>query len=222
MSNINIYMVRHGETYFNFLHRFQGWSDAPLTKKGIGHGLNAGERLANVHFDAAYSSDLTRAIHTAQYVLSNNQSDSPLTPSLLPDFREQFFGSFEGVITTSVMQNLGAIKHQDFANFSELVTQYGMPDAMNTVKAADPFNFAENNTEFWQRIDHGFDTLRQQHQAGQNILLVSHGTAIRAITEKYTQNNYAQESVKNGAVTRLTLSPNQVDVVSYNDDQTIF
>ncbi len=33
MSNINIYMVRHGETYFNFLHRFQGWSDAPLTKK---------------------------------------------------------------------------------------------------------------------------------------------------------------------------------------------
>lgn len=30
---VNIYMVRHGETYFNLLHRFQGWSDAPLTEK---------------------------------------------------------------------------------------------------------------------------------------------------------------------------------------------
>ncbi len=66
---INLYIVRHGETYFNFLHRFQGWSDAPLTSKGIQHGLDAGSRLANIHFDGVYSSDLTRAIHTARYIL---------------------------------------------------------------------------------------------------------------------------------------------------------
>ena len=75
---VNIYMVRHGETYFNLLHRFQGWSDAPLTEKGIQDGYAAGTRLANVHFDGAYSSGLTRTIHTSQYILVNNKSDSLL------------------------------------------------------------------------------------------------------------------------------------------------
>lgn len=81
--SVHIYMVRHGETYFNFLHRFQGWSDAPLTEKGIQDGYHAGTRLANVHFDGAYSSDLTRAIHTARYILTNNAASNFSDPTQL-------------------------------------------------------------------------------------------------------------------------------------------
>ena len=30
-----LYLMRHGETLFNSQHRIQGWSDSPLTSKGI-------------------------------------------------------------------------------------------------------------------------------------------------------------------------------------------
>ncbi|WP_165437759.1 histidine phosphatase family protein, partial [Streptococcus ruminantium] len=30
-----IYLMRHGETLFNTQKRVQGWSDSPLTEKGI-------------------------------------------------------------------------------------------------------------------------------------------------------------------------------------------
>lgn len=32
---INVYFVRHGQTYLNLYHRMQGWSDSPLTEKGL-------------------------------------------------------------------------------------------------------------------------------------------------------------------------------------------
>lgn len=31
---INVYFVRHGQTYLNLYHRMQGWSDSPLTERG--------------------------------------------------------------------------------------------------------------------------------------------------------------------------------------------
>lgn len=30
-----IYLMRHGQTYFNLWHKIQGWVDSPLTEEGI-------------------------------------------------------------------------------------------------------------------------------------------------------------------------------------------
>ncbi len=30
-----IYLMRHGQTYFNLWHKIQGWTDSPLTEEGI-------------------------------------------------------------------------------------------------------------------------------------------------------------------------------------------
>ena len=70
--SINLYIVRHGETYINKYNRIQGWTNAPLTEKGIQDGQAAGERLQHIIFDRAYSSDLERAVTTAQMVLEQN------------------------------------------------------------------------------------------------------------------------------------------------------
>ena len=220
--SINVYIVRHGETYFNFLHRFQGWSDAPLTPKGIEHGLNAGKRLANIHFDGAYSSDLTRAIHTARYILKNNTADSPEEPTQLFDFREQFFGSFEGINGETVTTTLAAFTETPFATYANLITIYGMADAMNTIHQADPYHFAEHDEQWWTRISHGFNDIRVRHKDGDNVLIVSHGTTIRGIAEKLGRHDFASEPVKNGAVMQLALDPHDATVVRFNDDTTVF
>lgn len=220
--SINLYIVRHGETYFNFLHRFQGWSDAPLTERGIQHGLDAGLRLANLHFDGAYSSDLTRAVHTARYILQNNTVDSPLEPTQLPDFREQFFGSFEGIDSEVVSTTLNAFKSEPFDSYSELIKNYGMPDAMDTLHLADPFSFAETDDKWTQRVQHGFADIRDRHNDGDNVLIVSHGTTIRGIAEKLGHHDFASTPVTNGAVMQIELTPDSTTLTNFNDNTTIF
>lgn len=229
---INVYFVRHGQTLFNFLHRFQGWSDAPLTESGIADGHAAGLRLADVHFDGAYSSDLTRAIHTAQFILSENEAGSPKQPMLLPEFREQFFGTFDGMpgeeATDEILKFAPALDEHagetgdGIGDYGRLITQLGMPKTMDIIAEADPNGFAEDYKTFWARVKQGLETLLERHQDGDNVLVVAHGTLIRAIADHYGYPEFAVQSVKNGAVMQLELSADNVTVTNFNDDSTIF
>ena len=48
MSNAVIYLVRHGETEWNRSRRYQGWSDSPLTARGIAQAEAIGHRLCTL------------------------------------------------------------------------------------------------------------------------------------------------------------------------------
>lgn len=217
MNNINIYLVRHGQTYFNLYERFQGWSDIELTEKGVADGHRSGHLLENVKFDAAYSSDLSRAVKTAEYILSENPNTDIKTPVKLPEFREQFFGSFEGTDTLEAIKKITAAnKLTGIESFSDLLTIEGVDNALNALKAADPYHHAENANEFWSRIDAGFNFLRQAHPDGANILLVSHGSTIRSIAGHFGKKEYEGIAPENGSITKLTLTPDDVDVVYYS------
>lgn len=97
----SLYFVRHGQTYLNRYNKIQGWCDSPLTPKGIEDGHQAGKRLAHLNFAHAFHSDTNRAARTCRYILEENvASAEELTPTALPDFREQNFGYFEGSDTS--------------------------------------------------------------------------------------------------------------------------
>ena len=102
---VELYLVRHGQTFLNKYHRIQGWSDSPLTAKGIADAKRAGERLAKIPFAAAYASDTTRAQNTAKNILAANQTPVALTTE--PAFREENFGYFEGLDTGLTWHTLG-------------------------------------------------------------------------------------------------------------------
>ena len=50
MKTVNYYFVRHGQTLFNRYRHLQGWSDSPLTEKGVHDAQHAGDFLAEVVF----------------------------------------------------------------------------------------------------------------------------------------------------------------------------
>ena len=50
---MRIWFVRHGETLFNRLRRFQGQCDAPLTEKGIHDAERARDALKDTVFTKA-------------------------------------------------------------------------------------------------------------------------------------------------------------------------
>ena len=66
---MRLYIVRHGESENNLVHRHSGWSQTNLTEKGIGDARRAGRILKDISFDKIYASDLPRTVQTCQNAL---------------------------------------------------------------------------------------------------------------------------------------------------------
>ena len=180
MTKINIYLVRHGQTYYNIYNKLQGWSNSPLTDQGYQDAEKAGQRLKDVHFDAAFCSDLTRAVETAQTILDENKADSVKEPTTAPYFREEFYGSYEGTYMDQAWYNAGA--PHGLKTFKDIVTKYNIDTAKDWLKDADPFHDAENSTEYWKRMNEGLAIIRDAGLPdGANVLLVSHGNTCCAV-----------------------------------------
>ena len=64
-----IYIIRHGKTAMNHANLLQGRSDIPLNEEGILQAQEAKEKLADVAFDAVYTSPLIRAVQTARILV---------------------------------------------------------------------------------------------------------------------------------------------------------
>ena len=66
-----VVLLRHGESVWNKENRFTGWTDVPLSEKGIEEAREAGRLLreGGFTFDIAYTSVLKRAIKTLWIVL---------------------------------------------------------------------------------------------------------------------------------------------------------
>lgn len=105
-SGHRIILVRHGETEWNRLRRFQGRSDIPLNPKGNEQASALALALENETITAIYSSPLRRAIETASHIGRFHPSTPLITE---PGLMEMDLGDFEGI---EVQQ--WALLHQDF------------------------------------------------------------------------------------------------------------
>ncbi|WP_367366340.1 histidine phosphatase family protein [Leuconostoc pseudomesenteroides] len=187
-QNIKLYLVRHGETYFNTCQKIQGWSDSLLTKAGVNQAVILGDGLKNLPFSKVYSSDLGRAKGTADIVLSVRHDKMMDELEIVPNFREQFFGSFEG----NHLNMLSQLFEDDnkllssVVNDSELAKFKSEDDIMNQFKLVDPTHEAENASEFWKRVDQGFNYVYSKAHDGDKILIITHGALIRKLATRVT------------------------------------
>jgi phosphoserine phosphatase len=65
-------IVRHGESEWNRIHRYQGQLDAPLSDLGLRQADALAERLKEEPIRYIYSSPLQRAARTAQAIATNH------------------------------------------------------------------------------------------------------------------------------------------------------
>lgn len=91
-SYCSLYLVRHGETEWNVLHRIQGQLDSELTENGISESKKQAEKLKDIKFDAIFSSDLSRAAKTAEIL----KLDRQLAVATHKALRERTFGKYDG------------------------------------------------------------------------------------------------------------------------------
>jgi 2,3-bisphosphoglycerate-dependent phosphoglycerate mutase len=97
-SVYKLVVIRHGESDWNKQNRFTGWKDVDLAENGIAEAQKAGKLLAehSFQFDVAYTSRLTRAIKTLNYVLD------ALNLNWIPVFKEwrlneRHYGNLQGL-----------------------------------------------------------------------------------------------------------------------------
>ena len=88
-----IYLVRHGATAWNARGVYQGRADIPLSPDGIAEVQALAAQLRGVRFDAAYTSTLVRARHTAELLLHG----TGLRASRVAELDELSYGVFQGL-----------------------------------------------------------------------------------------------------------------------------
>lgn len=199
-SGVTIYFVRHGETYLNLYGRLQGWANAPLTSRGKKDVRRSGKGMKGIKFDAVYTSDLMRTVDTAEILLDENlKSDPDLDIIIVPEFREIFFGVFEG--ETGDVAYREVAEHLGYETAEKLFGEVGQFERMNALKELDPYGHAENFMEFWERIERGLMKVIEKHRdTGDTILVVAHGGTIRIILENLIPELKKPDALMNASV----------------------
>jgi len=90
-------LVRHGQSEWNLVGRWQGQADPPLTSLGHRQAQSAARSLGTV--DAIWASDLQRAAETAA-IISGDLGVGPIV--LDPDLRERQAGEWQGLTRAEI------------------------------------------------------------------------------------------------------------------------
>ncbi|MFC5603180.1 histidine phosphatase family protein [Sporosarcina koreensis] len=183
-----IALIRHGITEWNDLGKAQGISDIPLNKLGRKQADNVGDRLLNEgKWDIIISSDLTRAIETAQIIggklnLSISHYDNRI--------REIDCGEIEGTTEETRQEKWGS-------NWRE--KDLGMESFEQVGK---------RGIEFLEEMVHTYN--------GKRIVIVSHGALIGLTLQRLLPTMFQSTYIDKSSLTILHNSNRQWDCHLYN------
>ena len=193
-------VLRHGETDWNAALRIQGQVDEPLNERGHRQAHQLAAALRGEGLTRVYSSDLARALATAQAVASAAGVAEVHTDAAL---RERAFGLYEGL------------------TFAELELRW--PDEARRWRAREP-NYAPGGGEtpeaFYGRCVPAAAAIAARHP-GEAVALVAHGGVLdclyRAATGAALQAPRTWQ-LGNASINRLLWNGEGFVLVGWNDD----
>ena len=159
---MKLYFVRHGRTLWNLEGRFQGASgDSPLLPESIDILKQLGQHLKEIPFDTIYSSDLPRAVKSAEIIQSQLQSPCPLKS--IPELREWQLGKLEGL----KIATLNAIYPQQIKAFRSNLAQFDT----RMFEAESLYSTTQRTIQFIKSL---------KEIPAERILIVGHGANLTA------------------------------------------
>lgn len=198
MSQVNVFIARHGETELNRQGMLQGRGiDAPLNDLGKSQAKRLAGYLTNYEATSIISSSLTRAWQTASFY----EEKTDLTVQKNMDLDEMDFGDFEGVYMKEISQELN--------------------DLQNGWKSGDVslrIPGGESPKEVFERADSAAREYINGAES-QTIMLFVHGRLIRILLSEwlgYGLKNMHKVEHGNGAVNHLVLKNGLFEPVYLN------
>ncbi len=104
----NIYIFRHGQTYFNKNKIFTGWKESRLTPLGIKQAQKIAKQLKNKRINIAFQTPHSRSRQTLKEVLKYH----PECKKIITDKRmiERGYGDLEGESHKDILKKYGEDK----------------------------------------------------------------------------------------------------------------
>ncbi len=169
MSKGILYIARHGESEWNTLGKWTGWTDVSLTEKGKNDARMVGESfLKDIAFDAVYTSDLKRTHETLDAMMEGagnalRASDAGVVHSA--ELKERDYGIYTGKDKWEVQKEVSA-------------------DVFTGIRRGWDFPIpeGENLEQVYDRVEPYFvNEILPKLKLGQKVLIVAHGNSIRAL-----------------------------------------
>ena len=157
---MKFFLVRHGETEWNKLGRFQGHEDINLNERGLAQAKETANAAAEWGHSAIYTSPLIRTVRVAEEFVKV----TPMPVSKKPGLKELSLGDLEGV--TGEEMRLGW--PEVFSAWRSGPERVSMPNGES---------LAQLRERAWQAI---LD-IEQKHTADEVVVVISHNCAIRSI-----------------------------------------
>jgi 2,3-bisphosphoglycerate-dependent phosphoglycerate mutase len=198
-------LIRHGESEWNKLNLFTGWTDVDLTEKGIAEAKEGGKQLkeGGFTFDIAFTSVLKRAIKTLNLVLEEMGMD---WLPVVKDWRlnERHYGALQGLNKAETAEKYGDDQVLVWRRSYD-VPPPSLEENDERYPANDPrYKYVDKSdiplTEslkltvdrflpFWH------DTIAPTIKSGNKVIIAAHGNSLRALV-KYLDNVSEEEIVK--------------------------
>lgn len=193
----SVVLIRHAQSQWNLENRFTGWADPGLTSKGLEEAERAARLLkANgYHFTLCYCSRLIRSRQTLDAVLAVlEQQELPI----IEDWRlnERHYGALQGAVKTPEANNTTPEQiyrwrrgYLDKAGpLAEDDPRHPKHDPRYSDLPPSRLPAVENLAETRVRVVECWrDTLWPAVQAGESVLVSSHGNTLRALLMELAQ-----------------------------------
>ena len=187
MAN-TFYIVRHGQTNWNILGKTQGHGNSDLTAKGIEQATELAESIVNYPIDYIYSSDLGRAVQTAQILGDKLNIKVKETEAL----REMGFGEWEGLLIDEIK-----------ANYANVYTTWRNEPHLAQIPGGETLHLIKD------RVDSFIQSLNEKYD-NKHILLVTHSVTVRVMLLAFL--NSGMENIY-----RIKQDNTALNIVEYRD-----
>ncbi|HAK1619948.1 TPA: 2,3-diphosphoglycerate-dependent phosphoglycerate mutase, partial [Listeria monocytogenes] len=190
---MKLVLIRHGQSEWNKLNLFTGWHDVDLSQEGVVEAMTAGKRIkeAGLEFDVAFTSVLTRAIKTLNYVLE--ESDQMWVP-VHKSWRlnERHYGALQGLNKQETAEKYGADQVQkwrrSYDTLPPLLEENDERQAKNDRRYqlldTHAIPSGENLEVTLERvIPYWMDTIAPEIKEGRRVVIAAHGNSLRALVK---------------------------------------
>ncbi|KAK9054083.1 hypothetical protein SSX86_025160 [Deinandra increscens subsp. villosa] len=199
-SFTEIVIVRHGETEWNAEKRIQGHLDIDLNDVGRQQAVAVAERLSGESkISAIYSSDLKRALETAETIASRCGGLQVIQD---PNLRERHLGDLQGIVYGAAP----TVKTKAYEALQSRGRDVEIPGG------------GESLNQLYKRCTDSLQTIGSKHR-GERVVVVTHGGVIRALHQRASSGKgHRAGRILNVSVNVLHLSdPDKWVIKSWGD-----
>ena len=194
---MKLVLIRHGESEWNKLNLFTGWTDVDLSEKGHEEAKSAGRLLKaeGYDFDVCYTSILKRAIHTLNHVL--DEMDRAWLPVIKSyKLNERHYGALQGLNKAETAEKYGDEQVKIWRRSYDVKppalepTDERAPQNQEMFRGIDPAELPLNEsleTTVARVVPYFENVIKEDMKAGKRVLIAAHGNSLRALV-KYFDN----------------------------------